>query len=300
MLVANRSPLFAPYFPALYNIRLMNVMILDRDRLSVLSGALVLGLALGRFLETPARMLDVNALGSPLGINVSATTVLLLITAGLGVTAVESLVRSHPLARQGHLARTAMYWIMPGLLVVGLAGWLLAFEEVGLWTAAMLVSAILAPIALAVEYANVNPENRERSSVRWGERALIYLVAFLLYSRIYDVHARALLSSTAVFVVTTLLAARYLWFDSQSRGQEFIYGATAGLLMALLNWALNFWALSAMQGGLLMLVAFYALVGLMQQSLSGNFGRQVIVEYGIVLLVGLLIVVLGLGSSLRP
>jgi len=278
----------------------MNVMILDRDRLSVLSGALVLGLALGRFLETPIRALGVNVFGSPLGINVSATTVLLLLTAGLGLTAVESLVRSHPLARHGQLARTAMYWITPALLVVGLAAWLLAFEDVGLWTAGMLAGAILIPITLAVEYANVDPANRDQPSVRWGERALIYLVAFLLYSRIYDVHVRALLSSTAVFVVTTLLAARTLWFEAESAGQEFLYGATAGLLMALLNWALNYWSISAVQGGLLLLVVFYVLVGLMQQSLSGRFGRQVILEYGIVLLVGLLIVVLGLGSSLRP
>ena len=53
-----------------------------------------------------------------------------------------------------------------------------------------------------------------------------------------------------------------------------------------------------MQGGLLLLVVFYVLVGLIQQHLSGRFSRQVVLEYGIVLLVGLLIVVLGLGSIL--
>jgi hypothetical protein len=235
-----------------------------------------------------------------LGINLSATTVLMLITAGLGATAVESLIRSHPLARQGKVTRTVMYWIMPALLVLGLAAWLLAFEQIGVWTAAMLVCAILAPLALATEYANVDPDSRQRAVVRWGERALIYVVAFLLFSRVYDLRVRALLGSTAVLAVGTLLAARFLWFETGSARQAFVYGGTTGLLLALLNWAVNYWSLSAMQGGLLLLVVFYVLVGLIQQSLRGRFDRQVVLEYSVVLLVGLLIVVLGLGLSLRP
>lgn len=274
----------------------MNVPILDRDRLSVLSGALVLGLALGRFLETPVRPVAVNVLGSPLGINLSANTVLLWITVGLGATAVESLVRSHPLARQGQLGRSVMHWITPALLALGLAAWLLAFENVGVWTAGVLVCAILVPPALAVEYANVDPESRARPVVRWGERALIYVVAFLLFSRIYDLHVRALLSSPAVFGLATLLAARYLWFEAGSARQAFVYGGTAGLLLGLFTWAVNYWRLTAMQGGLLLLLGFYALVGLIQGNLAGRFGRPLLLEYGIVLLVGLLIVVLmGLG-----
>jgi hypothetical protein len=117
----------------------MNTTILDRDRLSVLSGALVLGLALGRFLEAPSRSLALDVLGSPLGINLSATTVMLLLSLGLGATAVESLVRSHPLARQGELLRSVIHWLMPALLVLGLAGWLLDFEAVGVWTAGIVV-----------------------------------------------------------------------------------------------------------------------------------------------------------------
>jgi hypothetical protein len=270
----------------------MNAPILDRDRLSVLSGALILGLALGRFLETPARAVGLDVLGSPLGINLSETTVLLLITAGLGVTAVESLVRSHPLARRGQLGRSVMHWIMPSLLVLGLAAWLLAFEDVGVWTAGVLVSAILIPPALAVEYANVDPDNRRRPIVRWGERALIYVAAFLLFSRIYDLRARALLSSPAVFALGALLAARYLRFEAGDVRQAFLYGGTAGFLLGLFNWAFNYWGLSAMQGGLLLLLLFYALVGLIQGSLAGRFGRQLLLEYGVVLFVGLIVIVL--------
>lgn len=272
----------------------MKKTILDRDRLSVLSGALVLGLALGRFIDVPSRSVGLDVLGSPLDLNLSATTMMLLLSAGLGATAVESLVRSHPLAIGGQLTRTVMYWIMPALLVLGLAGWLMAFDGVGAWTAGVIVGAVLVPVALAAEYANVDPADRERPIVRWGERALIFLVAFLLFSRIYDLRARALLSGTAVFVVGALLAARYLWFDAGRVREALLYGATIGLLLGLFTWAVNYWSLSAMQGGLLLLLLFYTLIGLIQQSLAGLFSRQVVVEYGIVLLVGVLIVILGL------
>ena len=276
----------------------MNSNILDRDRLSVLSGAVILGLALGRFLETPIRSVGLDVLGSPLGINLSATTIMLLLAAGLGATAVESMVRSHPLARQGELVRSVIYWLMPALLVLGLAGWLLAFDDVGVWTAGIVVSAILTPLALAAEYASVDPVDRERPAALWGERALIYLVAFLLFSRIYDLRVRALLGSTTMFAVSALLAARYLWFEAARARDASLYGVTVGLLLGLLSWAVNYWSLSALQGGLLLLLVFYGLVGLIQHSLNGRFSRQVVLEYGVVLLAGLLIVVLGLGSLL--
>lgn len=272
----------------------MKKSILDRDRLSVLSGALVLGLALGRFIDVPVRSVALDVLGSPLGLNLSAATMMLLLSAGLGATAMESLVRSHPLAIGGQLTRTVMYWIMPALLVLGLAGWLMAFDRVGAWTAGIIVSAILVPLALAAEYANVDPADRERPAARWGERALIFLVAFLLFSRIYDLGARALVSGSAVFAVSALLAARYLWFEAGRLREAFLYGATIGLLLSLFAWAVNYWSLSAMQGGLLLLLLFYSLIGLIQQSLTGLFNRRMVVEYSIVLLVGLLIVILGL------
>ena len=163
------------------------------------------------------------------------------------------------------------------------------------WTAGIVASAILAPLALAAESANIDPDSRGRPAVRWGERALIYLVAFLLFRRIYDVRVRALLSGTAVFGVSSLLAARYLWFEAGRARDAFLYGGTVGLLLGLLSWAINYWSLTAMQGGLLLLVVFYGLVGLIQQSLAGRFSRQAVLEYSVVLLVGLLIVILGLG-----
>ena len=88
---------------------------------------------------------------------------------------------------------------------------------------------------------------------------------------------------------------RILWFEAGRARDAFLYGASAGLLLGLMSWAVNYWSLTAMQGGLLLLVVFYGLVGLIQQSVVGRFSRQAVLEYGIVLLIGLLIVILGPG-----
>ncbi|HET6443327.1 MAG TPA: hypothetical protein VFI27_02005, partial [candidate division Zixibacteria bacterium] len=218
--------------------------ILDRDRLSVLTGAILLALSMTRLLEVPIRPLRTEFLGSQLGVELSATTIMELIMLGLGITAAESLVRSHPIARQGNLDRSTMYWIVPGMLVTVLATWLVSVSDVGLWTAGILASMVLVPLALAVEYAGVDHEHDQSSLLQWGQTVLIHLLAFIVFARIYDVRARSLLSGTAVLIITTLLAARLYWPIVADTAEAFLYGATAGVLVGLMTWILNYWRLT--------------------------------------------------------
>jgi len=266
--------------------------ILDRDRLSVLTGAILLALSMTRLLEVPIRPLRTEFLGSQLGVELSATTIMELIMLGLGITAAESLVRSHPIARQGNLDRSTMYWIVPGMLVTVLATWLVSVSDVGLWTAGILASMVLVPLALAVEYAGVDHEHDQSSLLQWGQTVLIHLLAFIVFARIYDVRARSLLSGTAVLIITTLLAARLYWPIVADTAEAFLYGATAGVLVGLMTWILNYWRLTSLQGGLLLLALFYVVVGLIQQYLYGRFNRQVVLEYGGVGIIALLVIVL--------
>jgi hypothetical protein len=252
---------------------------LDRDRLGVLSGALLVGLALGRFVETPVRPFSATVLGSPLGIDLSATTLMVLVMAGMAATAVESLLRSHSLARQNEFGRTYHFWIVPGLLVVGMTAWLAAFEDIGLWTLGLMASAIIVPLSLAAEYAAVDPDQRGSAYAGWAETLLVYLAALILFTRIYDLGARALLSGTAVLIVAALLVTRLLWYTTSRPVLAAGYGLFVGLIVGLISWGLNYMPLSTAAAGLLLLVLFYALSGLVQQYLTGRLDRRVIIEY---------------------
>jgi hypothetical protein len=261
---------------------------LDRDRLSVVAGALLLGLALERFLDVPARTLAVYVLGSPLGVNLSAGTISVLLVAGLAVTGTESLMRRHPLVA----GTTALFWIIPGLLGVALASWLSHIVGLGAWTVGLGASAILVPLALAGEYAAVDANKRREPWRLWAQQGLIYLIAALLFTRIYDLGARSLFSSTAVFVVTALLAARLFWPITGQPGSSFLYGGSMGVVLGQMTWVLNYGRLSGWRGGLLLLLLFYVLAGLIGQYLGGRFDRRLIAEYGAIGVIGLVAIVL--------
>jgi hypothetical protein len=265
---------------------------IDRDRLSVLTGALVLGLALGRFLDVPLRPLSTNVLGSQLALYLSATSIMMLIMGGMAITGTESLVRSHPLARQGKLGRSFMFWILPAMLVLGLAAWTNSIENAAPWAGALLIGSILITLALAGEYRLVDVGRRTNSKLLWAQLVLVHLVAFMLFSRIYDLRARSLLSATAVLLVTTLLAARLFWPSVGRPATAFLYGAVPGILLGQLTWVLNYWPLTSLQGGLILLIFFYVLVGLMQQFLAGRFGQRIVLEYVGVAVVALLVIAL--------
>ena len=54
-------------------------------------------------------------------------------------------------------------------------------------------------------------------------------------------------------------------------------------------WALNYSRVPGLIGGLLLLLTFHVMTGLAQQYLMGRLKRRVIVEYGLVTLVGLVL-----------
>jgi hypothetical protein len=255
---------------------------IDRDRLGVLAGALLLALALSRLIDIPVRPWTVIIFGSPLGFAMSATTVMLVIIAAMAVVGVDSLTRSHPLARRGELEDNYPFWILPGLLSLALAAWLNQIENATLWASVILGGSILVVTALAAEYAAVDPRERSGTLLHWCQVALTYLVALILFSLIYAMGARSLISGTAVVVVAFLLTLRLLWPVVNEIGETAVYAAVVALLLGQLTWALNYWPLSGLRGGLLLLLLFYVLTGLIVQLFSGRFSRQVVLEYAAV------------------
>ena len=264
---------------------------IDQDRLSVVAAAMLLALALSRLLETPVRpLLRVTVFGSPLGFDVSATGVMSLIILGLAITGVTSLLQSHPLATTGQLDRRFMYWIVPGLLGIAMAGWLNRIENGTVWAAALLSCAALLPFALLVEYGAFNRRQPGgEPGLRWSQMALVHLTAVILFTLIYSARERSLLSGSAVLLVAVLLSTRLFWIHT-NLSRAVTYGAVAGLILGQMTWVLNYWRLSGLQGGLLLLLLFYVVVGLIQQFLQGQFGQRIVLEYGSVALIALFLI----------
>ncbi|MEJ2746629.1 MAG: hypothetical protein P8183_01725 [Anaerolineae bacterium] len=268
----------------------------DFDLLSVLTGTMLLALALTRFLVIPLRpLLQVTVLGSPLAINLSALNLMILLVLGLAVTGTAVFLRSHPFWDQAAIKHTTMFWIAPGLLSMALAAWLYRMPNGLGWTAVLLGCAILLPLALLVEYGEVDSAVQDINWRPWAQAALVNLTAVVLFTVIYDARLRSLVSGTAVLLIATLLAARLFWSFTPNLRQTFTYAAIVGLALGQMTWVFNYWRLSGLQGGFVLLLLFYSLTGLLQQYLAGQFedernGRRILLEYGGVILMGLLLV----------
>lgn len=263
------------------------------NRLGAVVAGLLLALALSRLVELPARPLQVSALGSPLGVNLSGTTLSLLIVAGLAVTGMQSLLQLHPSIREARPSHRIIYWIVPAMLSAALLLWLRQIDDLGTWTLALAASAVLLPLILLSEYkaASLAPPERGDAWLQWGRMVLIHLTALLLFAVIYGMGLRRLLGAPAVWLVTAPLAARFFYGLTGEIRRSFIYGAAAGLATAVTITILNLWQLSTLRGGWLLLLAFYLAVGLLKERIAGRLDGRVAMEYAAV---GLLAVLIGL------
>lgn len=273
---------------------------LDYDRLSVLTGVLLLALVMMRFLELPELpLLQATVLGSPIGFDLSAASLMILIILGMSITAVASMVNSHPLSQERLVQHGYMFWIVPGLLIMALAIWLNEIDEFRAWTAGLIASAVIIPIALSVECRAVDASQRSQRSLGWFQAALIYLTAVIFFALIYDARLRSMLSVSLAAITAALLSIRLFWITTDSPTALVQYSAVTGLVVGQMTWGLNYWRLSGLQGGLLLLLAFYMTAGLIQQFLQGQFNnkqssRRILLEYGGLAVVALLLIVFAL------
>ena len=78
------------------------------------------------------------------------------------------------------------------------------------------------------------------------------------------------LSATQVLLVSSLLAMELLRGSDRPTIMVALYAAVTGLVLGQATWALNYWRLDSLTGGLVLLVLFYDVVGLSQHALHGH------------------------------
>jgi hypothetical protein len=123
---------------------------------------------------------------------------------------------------------------------------------------------------------------------------IAHLTAFLLFSVIYGLKVRSLISGSAVAVATGLLIYEMLSRDAEwhramnlpvrgRTGTLALLSMGAGVVAGELTWALNYWAaLPALVGGAFLLVVFYVLFGVASHYIDGTLTRRVLAEFGLV------------------
>jgi hypothetical protein len=260
---------------------------LYRERASALATLVVLGLILAAYLQFPTQTYDLTVLGSPLSVSISQTALMAALLVGIVCAGTDAIVRSHPAARRIEARYSFVTWALPALTVL-LAAVLLPQVSTRLYQAAgFVVTGLILTLVISAEYYTVDPTGRRYLAARLSLNAWAYLVALAVFILIYSPKARSLISATGVTLVSTLLALEFLRSAGRGFGRTALYAAIAGLCTGQIVWAMNYWRISGITGGLILLLGFYVFTGLANQQLQGRLTRRVLVEYAVVALLGL-------------
>ena len=283
-----------------------------RDRASVLIWVALMGLAAQRFLFLPERSFTAEVFGSPITLTITADTILAALLTGLVATGVEAIVRSHPKSerelaaapRQESLASSAtsprtssltaqeraelgmrshwVYWGAPIALILVAVFLLPVAPSSVYWVLGLIGTGIALGLAAAGIYYTIDPFQTGYRRARLGMNALTYALALVLFLVVYRTRVRSIVSATEVLLVSSLLALELLRGSARPTVMVAIYAVITGLVLGQATWALNYWRLDSLTGGLVLLVLFYDIVGLSQHGLQGTIRRRIILEYALI------------------
>jgi hypothetical protein len=262
---------------------------MDRDRLSVLLGGVAIGLALGALIQLPTRRVGLNVFGSRLGVDLSTPWMVTAFAVGLAVAGAHAVLDPHPHYRKGD---PTISWILPGLTALVTGALLAQTESMRSWLAVMVLGIVALGLVTANEYRSLDPSERERSAVDLVTASAVYGLALALLVLICAARSRTLLSGPAVFAVSGLLSLRLFWSTGQQLRRAVFYGGIIGLIVSQAMWALNYWIIRPLPGGLLLLLIFYLATGITHQSLLNQMSRRVLIEYGAITLAAAAVVLI--------
>ena len=265
-------------------------MIDYRDRISVAVWIVLLGLTATLLVKMPSTTLIWIAFGSPLAVELSANTLLGALLIGLTASGTEAVVRAHPLARAGRLRSRWIFWALP-CAVVSVAALLLPTAPTRLyWLVGLALTGAVLGLTLVATFHAIASEGPGYRPARIVLNLLTYAVVLILFLVVYRQRARSLLSATLIVGISALLALELLRGTGRPLRTVALYALIVGAVLGEATWALNYWRLPGLTGGLLLLLGFYLLVGLAHQGLLRQLTSRVLLEFGLVALVSLTLI----------
>lgn len=259
------------------------------DRLSIVVSLVLLGMALPSIIELPDEPLSFTILDFPLTLNLSGTWLLVGILAALACTGTDSLVRSHPRVRSAGPSYAITFCGLPSLLTLAAFSLLSPFSpNRPLWLGGLALTGFALSLTIIGQYRTIERDDAHYGIIRMGLNLIAYIVALVLYITIFDIKVQGLLSAAGVLLVSGLLALDLLRVGDVKR--TWIYALVAGLAMGEMAWALSYWEVSSLAGGMSLLLLFYIITGLSQRGLSGRLTRRVLIEFALVAILGFMLI----------
>lgn len=268
------------------------------DRISVIVGVILVGIVLLLVVDIPPRIFQFRPLGTPLTFNVTAVWAMSVLLVGLSCAGTEAVMRVHPLVRRATIKRTFPNWILPALATLALTISLPHSPDLLNWLVGLAVGggglAWLILMNYQVVAADAGSPDSTAVAARLGLRVAAYPLAVILFTAIYQTRLRSLVTATAISIVAALLAFSILYHSEQARrslGRALFYAGVIGLILGETTWAFNYWRTNALTVGVLLMVLFYALTGIVREYARTGINWQIVAEFLAVAALGTWIVV---------
>ncbi len=265
-----------------------------RDRISVVTWLFVFGLGISLLYTLPTTIITLRALGSPVSIALTKTLVAAIFLAILAAAGTESVVSVHPRflnSSSYRFARSWPSWALPmAIAIIGVYVLPLAPTR-AIQILMILAGGVLMTLSLFSLYVTVEKGQAGFRRARFVLDALAYGAALLLFLFVYQTRTRSLLSGTLVAMTATLLAVEILRTTTERSLVVLTYGAIIGMILGQVTWALNYWwTLSNLNGGLILLLIFYLVVGIAQHGIQDHLNRRILWEFAIFAIVALILI----------
>jgi hypothetical protein len=254
----------------------------DRDRLSVFTGVIVLTPVLIRFVNVPSRTISFDMLGSPISFEVTSTWLTVTMLSALSCMGANAVIRAHPRMSQPNPPWAFVHWILPGLTGLNAALLLERAPTWPMWWAGLALTALVITLVVVAEFSTVAPYLLGYPRARLALNVIAYALAFISFALIYSSRGRSVLTATAVSAVSVVLAFELFSTTEVRLRHALLYGLLTGMLLGESAWALNYWRMSALAGGMIMLLIFYVVVGIVQQILLNRLTPRMLVEFAVV------------------
>lgn len=286
--------------PTSTNLVPASALIDYHDRISVATWLLVFGMGLRLLFSLPLTpKFEFSAFGSPIAIAITDYMIAALLLGALAASCTESIITLHPALDRRLSQRTRptwSFWALPTALTVITVVLLPLSSNSLVQVLGLLLYAVLIATTFFSLYATVEVGQKGYRRGRAVLNALAYGCALLLFVLVYQTRTRSLLSGTLVAATATLLTIELVRSSTPNSGTVISYGLAVGLVLGQVTWALNYWPIDELTGGLLLALIFYLMVGIAQQGLQGRLRRRVVIEYaGFALAALLLIAAIGRG-----
>jgi hypothetical protein len=244
------------------------------DHLSVLSAMIVLAYTLGRFIDLPSWEISSQLPGLYIEFTIDVNMITAVLVACMTAAGANWLMREHPAAHGKHSLEHA---ILPALtaLVIGIP---LGGVPVGLgWWVGLISGAIILVLVLIAEYIAVDPEDIRLPLASAALSAVSFALFLVLAGALRAAGVRLLYNTPALVLAAWLVSLRVT--NLRLHGEWTIYeSAIIAFIVGQITAAFNYWPLTPITFGLVLLGPSYALISLFCNLIEEKPFRKVIAE----------------------